>query len=137
MTLTALWGHLRRMLAVAHVEVLHLVWDPTTVSLILLVPAIQIVLFGYAINLDPKHVPIAIAGDYDRKAEKVRATIERTGYFMIVADGQGRSSGSNCHREIIPMGTSYRANPGSSWTLSIHRVCVQLWPRSRMRIGNR
>ena len=61
MTLTALWGHLRRMLAVAHVEVLHLVWDPTTVSLILLVPAIQIVLFGYAINLDPKHVPIAIA----------------------------------------------------------------------------
>src|SRR5260370_11088300 len=87
MTLTALWGHLRRMLAVAHVEVLHLVWDPTTVSLILLVPAIQIVLFGYAINLDPKHVPIAIAGDYDRKAEKVRATIERTGYFMIVADG--------------------------------------------------
>src|SRR5882757_8716350 len=87
MTLTALWGHLRRMLAVAHVEVLHLVWDPTTVSLILLVPAIQIVLFGYAINLDPKHVPIAIAGDYDLKAEKVRATIERTGYFMIVADG--------------------------------------------------
>ena len=87
MSLTALWDHLRRMLAVAHVEVLHLVWDPTTVSLILLVPAIQIVLFGYAINLDPKHVPIAIAGDHDRKAEKVRATIERTGYFMIVADG--------------------------------------------------
>ena len=79
MSLTALWGHLRRMLAVAHVEVLHLVWDPTTVSLILLVPAIQIVLFGYAINLDPRHVPIAIAGDNDRKAEKVRATIERTG----------------------------------------------------------
>jgi ABC-2 type transport system permease protein len=75
------------MLAVAHVELLHLVWDPTTVSLILLVPAIQIVLFGYAINLDPKHVPIAIAGDNDRKVEKVRRTIEHTGYFMIVADG--------------------------------------------------
>jgi ABC-2 type transport system permease protein len=75
------------MLAVAHVEVLHLAWDPTTVSLILLVPAIQIVLFGYAINFDPKHVPIAIAGDHDHKAEKVRRTIENTGYFMIVADG--------------------------------------------------
>ena len=92
MTLTALWGHLRRMLAVAHVEVLHLVWDPTTVSLILLVPAIQIVLFGYAINLDPKHVPIAIAGDHDRKIEKVRRTIEDTGYFMIVADGLQRGA---------------------------------------------
>jgi len=64
------------MLAVAHVEILHLAWDPTTVSLILLVPAIQIALFGYAINLDPKHVPIAIAGDYDRKVKKVRGTIE-------------------------------------------------------------
>jgi ABC-2 type transport system permease protein len=80
------------MLAVAHVEVLHLVWDPTTVSLILLVPAIQIVLFGYAINLDPKHVPIAIAGDHDRKIEKVRRTIEDTGYFMIVADGLQRGA---------------------------------------------
>ncbi len=92
MTLTALWGHLRRMQAVAHVEVLHLVWDPTTVSLILLVPAIQIVLFGYAINLDPKQVPIAIAGDHGRKVEKVRRTIENTGYFMIVADGLQRGA---------------------------------------------
>jgi ABC-2 type transport system permease protein len=92
MTLTALWGHLRRMLAVAHVEVLHLVWDPTTVSLILLVPAIQIVLFGYAINLDPKHVPIAVAGDHDRNIEKVRRTIESTGYFIIVADGLQRGA---------------------------------------------
>lgn len=92
MTLTALWGHLRRMLAVAHVEVLHLVWDPTTVSLILLVPAIQIVLFGYAINLDPKHVPIAIAGDQGRTVEKVRRTIEKTGYFMIAADGLQRGA---------------------------------------------
>lgn len=92
MTLSALWNHVRRMLAVAHVEVLHLVWDPTTVSLILLVPAIQIVLFGYAINLDPKHVTIAIAGDHDRTVEKVRRTIEKTGYFMIVADGLQRGA---------------------------------------------
>jgi ABC-2 type transport system permease protein len=89
-TLSALWNHVQRMLAVARVEVLHLVWDPTTISLILLVPAIQIVLFGYAINLDPKHVPIAIAGDHDRKIEKVLRTIENTGYFMIVADGLQR-----------------------------------------------
>ena len=87
MTLSALWSHVRRMLAVAHVEVLHLVWDPTTISLMLLVPAIQIVLFGYAINLDPKHIPIAIGGDRDHRVEKVRRTIENTGYFMIVADG--------------------------------------------------
>jgi hypothetical protein len=35
-----------RMLAVARIETLQLIQDPTTFSLILLVPAIQIVLFG-------------------------------------------------------------------------------------------
>ena len=56
-------GRFARTLAVARVEILHLIHDRTTISLILLVPAIQIVLFGYAVNLDPRHVPIAVAGD--------------------------------------------------------------------------
>ena len=52
---------LARMLAVARVETLHLIHDLTTFSLILLVPAVQIILFGYAVNLDPRHIPIVIA----------------------------------------------------------------------------
>jgi ABC-2 type transport system permease protein len=54
--------HVKRMLAVARVEILILIHDRLTISLILLVPAIQIVLFGYAVNLNPKNVSIAIAG---------------------------------------------------------------------------
>ena len=115
MTLSALWSHVRRMLAVAHVELLHLAWDPTTVSLILLVPAIQIVLFGYAINLDPKHVRLAIAGDHDHEAEKVRRTIENTGYFIIVADGLPQGAAERMVAEgkalvaieLPPRGNSY------------------------------
>jgi hypothetical protein len=42
------------MLAVSRVEILHPLHDRATLSLILLVPAIQIVLFGYAVNLNPK-----------------------------------------------------------------------------------
>jgi ABC-2 type transport system permease protein len=76
-----------RMLAVARVEILHLIHDRTTISLILLVPAIQIVLFGYAVNLDPRHIPIAIAGDHYARMEQVYRAIEETGYFMILADG--------------------------------------------------
>ncbi len=138
MTLTALWSHLRRMLAVAHVEVLHLVWDPTTVSLILLVPAIQIVLFGYAINLDPKHVPIAIAGDHDPKAEKVRATVGKTGYFMIVADGLQRgvaermvADGKALVGIELPQNNSDGEQPRIVVDAVGHRLCVQLWRRSR------
>jgi ABC-2 type transport system permease protein len=84
--------HIARMLAVARVEVLHLIHDRTTLSLILLVPTIQIVLFGYAVNLNPKHIPIAIAGDRDRDVlmRQVRSTIENTGYFTILSDGLER-----------------------------------------------
>ena len=80
-------GRIARTLAVARVEILHLIHDRTTISLILLVPAIQIVLFGCAVNLDPRHVPIAIAGDHGGRADQVRRVIGETGYFMIVADG--------------------------------------------------
>jgi ABC-2 type transport system permease protein len=80
-------GRVARTLAVARVEILHLIHDRTTISLILLVPAIQIVLFGYAVNLDPRHVPIAVAGDHGGRADQVSRVIRETGYFMIVADG--------------------------------------------------
>jgi ABC-2 type transport system permease protein len=79
--------HVARILAVARVEILHLLYDRTTISLILLVPAIQIVLFGYAVNLDPRHIPIAIARDHNGPKDQVDNFIEKTGYFMILADG--------------------------------------------------
>jgi ABC-2 type transport system permease protein len=76
-----------RILAVARVETLHLIHDRTTLSLILLVPAVQIVLFGYAVNLDPRHIPIVIARDHQGPQDQVDRLIRETGYFMVVADG--------------------------------------------------
>ena len=91
MTIAVRWyrigGRFARTLAVARVEILHLIHDRTTISLILLVPAIQIVLFGYAVNLDPRHVPIAVAGDQTVQRTRSDRVIGETGYFMIVADG--------------------------------------------------
>jgi hypothetical protein len=81
------WRRIARMMSVARVEVLHLIHDPTTISLILLVPAIQIVLFGYAVNLDPRNIPIAIAGDHNGRAPQLRSMIQGTGYFAVSADG--------------------------------------------------
>ena len=86
-TVPVRWRRIVRVLAVARVEILQLIHDRTTISLILLVPAIQIVLFGYAVNLDPRHVPIAIAGDHGGAANQVDRLIAETGYFMILAHG--------------------------------------------------
>jgi ABC-2 type transport system permease protein len=86
-TVSVRWRRIARVLAVARVEILHLIHDRIIISLILLVPAIQIVLFGYAVNLDPRHVPIAIAGDHGRATNQVDHVIGETGYFTILADG--------------------------------------------------
>jgi ABC-2 type transport system permease protein len=52
----ALW----RILAVAHKELLQLVRDRLSLGFIVGIPSLQLLLFGYAINLDVRHVPTAI-----------------------------------------------------------------------------
>jgi len=75
---------LRRIAAIARVESLYVIRDRATVSLIVVVPAVQLALFGYAVNPDPKNIPIAIARDATTDA--VVDLVERTGYFRIAAD---------------------------------------------------
>jgi ABC-2 type transport system permease protein len=50
----------RRTLAIARKELRQLARDPVTLSFIIGIPALQLVLFGYAINLDVRHVPTAV-----------------------------------------------------------------------------
>jgi len=78
---------LRRTMAVARIETLRLIRDRVAISLIALVPAVQIVLFGYAINLDPKDVPIAIAGSDGPLVERAARIVGETGYFKIIGEG--------------------------------------------------
>jgi ABC-2 type transport system permease protein len=75
------------MLAIARIETLRLVRDRVAISLIALVPAVQIVLFGYAVNLDPKNVPIAIAGGGASSFERAARVVGETGYFNIIGEG--------------------------------------------------
>ena len=140
-------GRIARTLAVARVEILHLIHDRTTISLILLVPAIQIVLFGYAVNLDPRHLPIAIAGDHCGRADQVRRVIGETGYFMIVADGlesgaaermvaQGKALvGIELPPREIPIAVRQPRSPRSSSMRPIWQPCVQLLQRLRTHTG--
>ncbi len=64
----------RRIRAIARVETLKLVTDRLLLSLILLMPVVQILLYGYAINLTPRNVTLALATN-DPKA--VPALIEQ------------------------------------------------------------
>lgn len=75
---------LRRIAAIARVEFLYVRRDRATLSMLLVVPAVQLALFGYAVNPNPKDIPIAIARD--ATTETVVGLVESTGYFRIVAD---------------------------------------------------
>src|ERR1700757_3572174 len=77
---------LRRMMAVARIETLRLMRDRVAISLIALVPAVQIVLFGYAVNLDPKNLPIVIAGSDSSSVERAARIVGKTGYFTITGE---------------------------------------------------
>ncbi len=74
----------RRMRAVAIVEALRILRDRTSFSLVVLVPLLQVVLFGFAVNLDPRGVSIAIAGGSPSSQEFVAIHADGTGYFSII-----------------------------------------------------
>jgi ABC-2 type transport system permease protein len=78
---------MRRWAAIARLELLHLMRDPPSLSLIAVVPAIQVLLFGYAVNLDPRNVPIAIARETAEPEGTLRRAIADSGYFRVIADG--------------------------------------------------
>lgn len=66
-------------------EAIRILRDPKMRFIILVIPAIQITLFGYAVNTDVKHIATAVY-DLDNSAlsRDLVARLERSGYFDIV-----------------------------------------------------
>ena len=77
-------GAIRRTLAVARKELRQLTRDRLTLAMIVGIPSLQLVLFGYAINLDVRHVPTALI-DRTRSAlsRQLVAELEATQTFRV------------------------------------------------------
>jgi ABC-2 type transport system permease protein len=76
----------RRVWSVLRKEFVQLRRDRLTLAMLIGIPLIQLVLFGYAINGDPKHLPTALAAaDHRPLSRSVIRAIENTGYFDIRA----------------------------------------------------
>ena len=59
--------------------------DRITFGMMLGVPIIQLLLFGFAINTDPKELPAALVSPaHDRYARSLVAALETTGYYRFV-----------------------------------------------------
>lgn len=77
---------LRRLKAIAVKEVLQVWRDPISLMIALLMPFMQMILLGYGVSLDVKHLPVCV---FDREAsQNSQALLKRfqaSEYFTVVA----------------------------------------------------
>lgn len=77
---------LQRFLAMVGKEFVQMRRDRVTFAIMIGIPILQMVLFGFAINSDPKHLPTAIVtADYGVFGRTVLAAMWNSDYFRIVA----------------------------------------------------
>lgn len=75
-----------RLLAILAKEFIQMRRDRVTFAMMLGVPLMQLVLFGFAINSDPKHLPAALIDlARDRFSRAAAAALEHSGYYRFVA----------------------------------------------------
>ena len=75
-------GFFRRVWAMIVKEFVQMRRDRMTFATMLIVPIMQLVLFGYAINTDPKHLPAAVlVRDSGPLTRAVLASLKNTAYF--------------------------------------------------------
>ena len=76
---------IKRMYAVIAKEFLQMRRDTTTFAMIIAIPILQLILFGYAINSNPKHLPTAlVSGDTSAITRTFVQGMENTGYFKFL-----------------------------------------------------
>ena len=74
-----------RIVAVLRKELVQLRRDRLTFAMLIGVPIMQLILFGYAINSDPKHLPAAVVAlDQGPLVRSIVRAAENTGYFHVV-----------------------------------------------------
>jgi ABC-2 type transport system permease protein len=83
---------LSRFVAIAVKEFVQMRRDRLTFAMIVGIPILQLVLFGYAINSDPKTLPTAVV-DYDKSefSRSIIRAIENTRYFSVTHTPAGEA----------------------------------------------
>jgi ABC-2 type transport system permease protein len=78
---------LRRLLAMIIKEARQIARDPLTMGMMFVIPVMQLILFGYAINADPKGLPVAVLSyDASPLSRAIIRAIGNTGYFTAAHD---------------------------------------------------
>ncbi|MEI8194952.1 MAG: ABC transporter permease [Phycisphaerae bacterium] len=92
---------LRRFWAIVLKEFVQMRRDCVTFGMMVGIPLLQLMLFGYAINSDPKHLPTAVLlADHGPQGRTLLHAIENSGYFQYVRQVPTEAAG----REVLARG---------------------------------
>ncbi|MGL4542025.1 MAG: ABC transporter permease, partial [Polymorphobacter sp.] len=91
---TAMTGSLRRIWAMLVKEAAQLRRDRLTFAMVFVLPLVQLMLFGFAINNDPRHLRAAIeVGDHSALTRSITAALANSSYFdtraVVTRPGMG------------------------------------------------
>ena len=95
-----------RFFALLTKELIQMRRDKATFSMLLSVPLMEILLFGYAINADPKHLPtLVVDADQSVMSRSLVGTLEVSGYFDITnrhaTEDEARSALANGAAQFV------------------------------------
>lgn len=91
----------KRIFAVMRKEFIQLGRDRVTLRMIIGIPIMQLTLFGFAINSDPKHLPTAfVSQDHSEISRNIVTGLVNSGYFKITAEPENESEA----QELIKQG---------------------------------
>ena len=77
--------------------------DRVTFAMILGIPLLQLILFGYAINSDPRHLPAAVLmADRGPQSRTILAALKNSTYFEFVREVTSETEGRDAlaHGEV-------------------------------------
>lgn len=90
-----------RLWAIVVKEFVQMRRDRVTFGMMIGIPLMQLVLFGYAINSDPKHLPAAVLlADHGAQGRTLLHAIQNSSYFDFVRQVETESEG----REVLARG---------------------------------
>jgi ABC-2 type transport system permease protein len=76
---------IRRTLAITRKEIIHIIRDPRTLTIMFLMPVIQLILFGYTATTDIEHLPTAVLDqDHTSQSRELVDAYRASNYFDIL-----------------------------------------------------
>ena len=85
---------LKRFFAMVVKEFIQMRRDRVTFGMMVGIPLMQLILFGFAINSDPKHLPAAVLlADHGPQGRTLLHAIQNSSYFDLVRQVQTESEG--------------------------------------------